>query len=61
MWDFLSANWVWVLLIGGMLMMHLRHGGGHGGHGGCGGHHNPGAGADTPDQTATDEQKDRFA
>lgn len=42
----LSANWVWLVVIGGMLWMHLGmhrgHGGSHGGHGGhgggCGGH-----------------------
>ena len=40
---FLEANWIWILLIGGMLAMHLRHR--HGGHmgagmgGGCGGSH----------------------
>ena len=39
MLEFLSNNWVWILLIGGMLFMHLGHGGRHGGHGGCGGHH----------------------
>lgn len=38
MLDFLSANWVWILLVGGMLYMHLGHRGGHGGHGGGGGH-----------------------
>ena len=38
MWEFLSANWIWILLIGAMLLMHLGHGG-HGGHGGCGGGH----------------------
>ena len=31
MWEFLSDNWVWILLVGGMLFMHLGHGG-HGGH-----------------------------
>ena len=40
MLTFLSTNWLWILLIGGMLLMHLGHGG-HGGHrghgGGCGG------------------------
>jgi len=30
MLDFIGTNWVWILLIGGMLFMHL----GHGGHGG---------------------------
>lgn len=28
----LSANWLWIVLIGAMLLMHLRHGGMHGGH-----------------------------
>ena len=47
MLEFLSNNWLWILLIGGMLVMHLGHAGGHGaghgagqgGHGGCGGGH----------------------
>lgn len=30
---FLQANWIWVLLAVGMLVMHSRHGGG------CGAHH----------------------
>lgn len=44
MTQFLQQNWVWVILIGAMLAMHLgghRHGGqpGHGArHAGCGGH-----------------------
>lgn len=29
MWELISANWIWILLIGGMVVMHL----GHGGHG----------------------------
>jgi len=33
MLDFIGTNWIWILLIGGMLFMHLGHGG-HGGHGG---------------------------
>ena len=33
MLDFIVTNWIWILLIGGMLFMHLGHGG-HGGHGG---------------------------
>ena len=40
MLEFLSNNWVWILLIGSMALMHLGHGGhggGHGGHAGCGG------------------------
>ena len=56
MLEFLSSNWLWILLIGGMVFMHLGHGGhgghggqgggsgqaGHGGHGGCGGHQHSG-------------------
>lgn len=34
--QWLTDNWIWVLLIGGMLAMHL-FGHGHGGHGGHGG------------------------
>ena len=41
MLEFLSANWIWILLIGGMLFMHLGHGG-HGGGMGCGGHSHSG-------------------
>lgn len=41
--DWLSANWLWLIVIGGMLWMHLGmhrgHGGGHGGHGGHDGDH----------------------
>lgn len=57
MLDFLSANWLWILLIGGMLYMHLGHGG-HGGHGGCGGH---GGHAHSNDQhdTSTEQPADR--
>lgn len=29
----LSSNWIWIVLIGAMLSMHLRHGG-HGSHDG---------------------------
>lgn len=36
MLDWLSANWLWLVVIGGMLWMHL---GGHGGHGGGHGAH----------------------
>lgn len=40
---FLESNWIWILLIGGMLLMHVghRHGGhaGQGTGGGCGGGH----------------------
>jgi hypothetical protein len=41
--EWLTQNWIWVALIGGMIAMHLfghRGHGGHGGHrGGCGGGH----------------------
>ena len=52
MLEFLSRNWLWILLIGGMAFMHLSHGshggGGHGGHGGSGaGGHGAGCGAHT--------------
>ena len=30
----LSANWIWVVVVGGMLWMHLGMHRGHGGHGG---------------------------
>ena len=33
----LSANWIWVVVIGGMLWMHFGMHRGHGGHGGHGG------------------------
>ena len=33
--EWISQNWVWVLLVVGMIAMHLF---GHGGHGGHGGH-----------------------
>jgi hypothetical protein len=45
MLNFLATYWIWILLIGGMLVMHRAHGGhGAGGHGGanaggCGGGH----------------------
>lgn len=48
MLEFLSNNWVWILLIVGMAVMHLGHGGhgrGHAGHGGGhqhSGHPSPG-------------------
>lgn len=34
--EWLTENWIWVALIGGMIAMHLF---GHGGHGGHGGNH----------------------
>ncbi len=53
MLEFLSINWVWILLIGGMLFMHRGHGSGHGGHGGCGGHQHSG----TDHEQADDEHR----
>ncbi len=38
MLSFFTANWFWILFVGGMLFMHLGRRG-HGGHGGCGGGH----------------------
>jgi len=41
--EWLTENWIWVALIGGMFAMHMFGHGGHGGHGGkrggCGGGH----------------------
>jgi len=58
MMEWVSENWIWLLLGGAMIGMHLfghgghggrgGHGGGHGGGGGCCGGHgkDKGAGAD---------------
>lgn len=54
MLEFLSGNWVWILLIGGMLFMHLGHGRGHGGHMGCGGHQHSGSGHQPADEHSAD-------
>jgi hypothetical protein len=55
MLEFLSSNWVWILLIGGMLFMHLGHGRAHGGHMGCGGHQHSGSGHEpTAEPSASD-------
>lgn len=32
MLDFITTNWMWIVLIGAMVVMHISHGG-HGGHG----------------------------
>jgi hypothetical protein len=51
MWELLSDNWLWVLVLGGMVLMHLGHARGHnahGGHGGCGAHQH--SGQQSPDQ-----------
>jgi hypothetical protein len=43
MLDFVARNWIWIVLIGAMFAMHVRHGaggtGGHGTGGGCGAGH----------------------
>lgn len=41
MLNFFTANWFWILFLGGMLFMHVGHRGhgGSSGHGGCGGGH----------------------
>ena len=49
---FLTANWIWFVLIGAMLLMHRGHAG-HGGGGGCGGHGSPAHDRHAPD-TAVD-------
>lgn len=36
--DWLAQNWVWILVLGAFIGMHLFGHGGHDGHGGCGGH-----------------------
>lgn len=52
--NFITSNWLWIVVAGGMILMHFSHTGhaGHGsnaagshqGHGGCGGHgHGPSA------------------
>ena len=34
--SWIGSNWIWIILIGGMIAMHLLHGG-HGGHAGTSG------------------------
>jgi hypothetical protein len=45
--EFLAANWLWIVLIGAMVLMHRGGGcgshGSHGGHGGHAGHGNRGS------------------
>lgn len=63
MWDFISRNWPWMLLIAGMAFMHLGHGshgrghetrGGHAGHGRGRGQEAGGRGS--PEEHREDEQ-----
>lgn len=56
MLEFLSSNWLWILLIGGMLFMHLGHGRGHGGHMGCGGHQHSGSGQQAADEASAGDR-----
>lgn len=56
MLEFLSSNWLWILLIGGMLFMHLGHGRGHGGHMGCGGHQHSGNGHEPADEPSASDR-----
>ncbi len=42
MLEFVSSNWLWILLIGGMVFMHVGHSRRHGGHMAHGGHRHPG-------------------
>lgn len=59
MWQFLSANWIWFLLIGAMLWMHLGHGR-HGGQGGCGGgHQHSGTGSTSAQGRSGEDQQHR--
>lgn len=62
MLEFLNGNWLWILLIGGMLVMHLGHGRGHGGHMGCGAHLHSGEGHQPSDEhVASDAVTDPHA
>ena len=38
MWEFLSNYWPWILVLGGIVVMHLGHGHGHAGREGKGRH-----------------------
>lgn len=42
--EWFTENWIWILLIGGMLAIHLFGHGGHGGHGANGGRGHGGGG-----------------
>lgn len=66
MWDFISRNWVFILAVAAMMLMHFgmhrsAHGGngGRGGHGGgCGAHGNAGAESNSrPDRAHTAHDK----
>lgn len=56
MLEFLSSNWLWILLIGGMLLMHLGHGRGHGGHMGGGSHGHSGSGHEPAQEPSAGER-----
>lgn len=44
MLTFLSNNWLWIVFLGGMLLMHRSHGHHPGGQGGASGGHGAGCG-----------------
>ena len=54
MLEFLSSNWVWILLVGAVLWMMV----GHGGHGGCGSHGHSGGQHGGHDHRGEHEQQD---
>lgn len=53
--DWLTENWLWLVLGGGFVWMHLHMHGGHGAHGGCGGVH----GSDGVDHESIDGAEQR--
>lgn len=53
--DWLTENWLWLVLGSGFVWMHLRMHGGHRAHGGCGGGH----GSDGADHESTDGAEQR--
>ena len=56
--QWLNANWLWLVLIAGMLWMHLGMHRGHGGHGGHGGGHARHIGHDQDRSAATAAGRD---
>lgn len=54
--EWLSQNWIWVLVLAAFVAMHLFAHGGHGGHGGRGGHCGRG---DRPPTDGEQSGKDR--
>lgn len=54
--DWLSQNWVWVLIAVAFVAMHMFGHGGHGGHGGRGGHGTGGCGGEKANRKPADER-----